>query len=47
VYKCIINIELECSSNKERFTWESKLEKLTMRSTHYDEKLRRIRQLTE
>lgn len=38
-----IDVGLECSTNKERFTWESKLEKLTMRSSHYDEKLKRIK----
>ncbi|CAD8102841.1 unnamed protein product [Paramecium primaurelia] len=37
----------ECNSNKEKFTWESKLEKLTMRSSHYDEKLRKIKLQTE
>ncbi|CAK65354.1 unnamed protein product (macronuclear) [Paramecium tetraurelia] len=37
----------ECNSNKERFTWESKLEKLTMRSSHYDEKLRKIKLQTQ
>ncbi|CAD8103974.1 unnamed protein product [Paramecium sonneborni] len=37
----------ECNTNKEKFTWESKLEKLTMRSSHYDEKLRKIKLQTE
>ncbi|CAD8186109.1 unnamed protein product [Paramecium pentaurelia] len=37
----------ECNLNKEKFTWECKLEKLTMRSSHYDEKLRKIKLQTE
>ncbi|CAD8079567.1 unnamed protein product [Paramecium primaurelia] len=37
----------ESNLNKEKFTWECKLEKLTMRSSHYDEKLRKIKLQTE